>query len=34
MNEKGDKILVYIGDEVPTHTHPEEKEETYGAENE
>ncbi|WP_337465015.1 hypothetical protein [Acidaminococcus timonensis] len=30
MNEKGDKILIYIGDEVPTHTHPEGKEETHG----
>lgn len=31
MNEKDDKILVYIGDNLPAHTHPEEKEETHGA---
>lgn len=25
MNEKGDKILIYIGDELPNHDHPEDK---------
>lgn len=32
--KKGDKTMIYIGDELPTHDHPEEKEETHGAENE
>lgn len=31
MNEKGDKILIYIGDNLPNHDHLEEKEEIHGA---
>lgn len=30
MNEKGGKIMIYIGDELPNHDHPEEKEEPHG----
>nr|DAT52246.1 MAG TPA: hypothetical protein [Caudoviricetes sp.] len=27
MNEKGDKTMIYIGDNLPNHDHPEENRE-------